>query len=135
MLRFLFLFGLILGLTGCATQTPPLSYTWKRTDPPHKLNGVQESLDVSLNSAKELCRAKSENVVIPPQACTANPSRACWGTDYATGACPPQLPEETVCNTDKVVNAMNERDAAFISCMQDKGWSLIVSPKPSGEDS
>lgn len=134
MLRFLLFFGISLGMTGCMTNELPMEYTWKRKEATHTTVNSQESVDTSLKSVKEICYQQSLNVAIPPQACQANPSRACWGTDYATGACPPQLPEETVCNTEKVVNAMKDRDAAFISCMRDKGWSLTVSPESAEHD-
>jgi len=126
-LRFLLFFSISLGMTGCITNELPTNYTWKRKEATHNTVNSPESIDTSLKSAKEFCYQQSINVAIPPQACVANPSRACWGTDYATGACPPQWPEETACNTDKVKNAMQERDTAFITCMQDKGWSMIVS--------
>lgn len=134
MRRFLLFFGISLGMTGCMTNELPMDYTWKRKEASHTPVNSQESIDTSLKSAKESCYQQSLNVAIPPQACVANPSRACWGTDYAIGACPPQLPEDTVCNTEKVANAMKDRDVAFISCMRDKGWAPTVSPESAEQD-
>jgi len=116
---------IIAGLSACTTkEIPARNFSWKRIDVAQVNDDIPKDSDKFLQSSKEFCKSQSEKITLPPQTCTASPGRACWGMDYASGACPPQLPEDPTCNTEDVLKALSERNISFISCMHTKGWTI-----------